>query len=196
MDKSLPTLCAAILLSSCATPSLLLLEDEGSGNGAISILEAKGQVQETVIESVNSRTPLTKGQPVSRQVNGKNLTDSELALLNVLPPPPSSFTVYFMEGTTNFAPGSEPIIAAVREDLKYRLGAEIQVTGHTDRLGSDEDNDRLSRLRAEEIATLLIGLGFDAESMSVVGRGEREPLVKTEDGRAHPGNRRVEIIVR
>ena len=70
------------------------------------------------------------------------------------------------------------------------------MTGHTDTLGSDDDNDRLSLQRAREIVEFLVSQGFPRELLSAVGRGERDLKVPTGDGVANAQNRRVEVIVR
>jgi OmpA-OmpF porin, OOP family len=70
------------------------------------------------------------------------------------------------------------------------------VVGHTDRQGSLEYNDGLSLRRAERVRAQLVRIGIAGERIGVAGRGERAPLVPTEDGVAEPRNRRVEIIVR
>ena len=68
--------------------------------------------------------------------------------------------------------------------------------GHTDRVGSDQQNDVLSLQRAERIRQDLVRLGMATDGIQTVGRGEREPLVPTEDEVPEPRNRRVEITVR
>ena len=68
--------------------------------------------------------------------------------------------------------------------------------GHTDTVGGDETNDRLSERRAEEVMNWLVGQGFDRSQMSAVGRGERDLRVVTADNVANAANRRVEVIVR
>ena len=55
------------------------------------------------------------------------------------------------------------------------------MTGHTDTVGSEEDNDRLSMQRAEEVLGWLAAQGFDRSIMSAVGRGERELKEPTAD---------------
>ena len=72
----------------------------------------------------------------------------------------------------------------------------MQVTGHTDRVGTVQDNDRLSAERAETIRDVLIQHGLHANFVRAVGRGEREPLIPTPDEQDEPRNRRVEVIVR
>ncbi|MBG06465.1 MAG: hypothetical protein CMM59_20580 [Rhodospirillaceae bacterium] len=72
----------------------------------------------------------------------------------------------------------------------------MQVTGHTDTLGSTKSNDRLSRKRAEEIRCVLIDQGLDPALVRAAGRGERELLVKTPDRTRNAKNRRVVVTVR
>ena len=79
---------------------------------------------------------------------------------------------------------------------RERPAPEITVIGHTDRVGSDEDNDALSRARAETVRKLIEQTGVEATSLEATGRGEREPLVQTADKVAEPRNRRVEISIR
>lgn len=186
----------ATALAGCAGPSLVLLDDEHGGNGAVAVLETNGSAGETVVATSNTRTRLGRANPVSRPLGDGGLKDDEQALVESLPPEALRFIIYFIEGTTRPAPGSENVIEAVRGYLPFRPGAEIQVTGHTDTVGSDDDNDRLSQKRAMSVATALVEQGFDPEMLSAVGRGERELIVPTGDNVANADNRRVEIIVR
>jgi outer membrane protein OmpA-like peptidoglycan-associated protein len=82
------------------------------------------------------------------------------------------------------------------DELRRRPSPDILVIGHTDRVGGDEDNDRLSLQRAERVRASLVAQGIAAQSIRAAGRGEREPVVQTADGVDEPQNRRVEINVR
>src|SRR5215467_6101756 len=114
-----------------------------------------------------------------------------------LPPPTAlSFTLYFLDNSTEIMPDSRAILAALLAEVAKRQAVEVQITGHTDRVGKVEDNDRLSIQRAEAIRDVLIKNGLHASFIRAVGRGEREPLIPTPDEQAEPRNRRVEVIVR
>jgi outer membrane protein OmpA-like peptidoglycan-associated protein len=71
----------------------------------------------------------------------------------------------------------------------------VEVSGHTDSVGSDDYNQRLSEQRANAVANYLSGRGLMRERFEVVGMGERYPVAdnNSDDGRAR--NRRVEIRV-
>jgi outer membrane protein OmpA-like peptidoglycan-associated protein len=117
-------------------------------------------------------------------------------LLSALPPPPRSYTLYFVEGTTDLTPESRPVLDELRAEIARRPGADVEVTGHTDTVGSTEDNDALSQRRAMQILDLLATVGIDRSLMTAVGRGERELRQPTLDNVESALNRRVEVSVR
>ncbi len=93
--------------------------------------------------------------------------------------------------------------AALREDQKPKLvllcsalkAADVQlirILGHTDSSGSTQYNERLSKLRAEEVKRFLVAdCGFPAERMQAEGVGERFPF--DADDPSADVNRRVEF---
>ena len=185
--------CLALALAGCAHSSMVLLPDEDGGHGQVAILESGGKPTDAIVGQANSRASLG-GTPSIKRVG--TLKPEETALVSDLPPPAKSFTLYFLEGTTDMTPESAPVLEELRAEIAKRPGADVQVTGHTDTVGSATDNDALSQKRAEEILNLLASKGFDRSIMSAVGRGERELKVPTADNVSSPPNRRVEVIVR
>ncbi len=189
---------AALLLltGGCASSSLTLLPDEGGGAGQVAVLESGGRPQEAVVDRANSRTRLGGGRVAPRPID--RLDPRAQALLADLPQPPVPFTLYFQEGSTRLVPSSAPALESMLAEVARRgEGVEVQVTGHTDREGSEDDNDRLSLNRAQQIRDALVAEGrLPAAITSVVGRGEREPAFPTLDGAEEPRNRRVVVVVR
>lgn len=128
--------------------------------------------------------------------------DPELAkrdfadVVAALPGRPAQFLLYFLEGTDELTPESEEEIGKIFAELGTRPAPEILVIGHTDAVGAGQFNDKLSLQRAERVRAELIERGIAEDSITVEGRGKREPLVTTADGIAEPKNRRVEINVR
>ena len=72
---------------------------------------------------------------------------------------------------------------------------KVSVEGHTDSVGSDAYNQKLSERRAHAVVSYLTGKGIDAARLTSVGYGESRPVASndTADGRAH--NRRVDLVV-
>jgi outer membrane protein OmpA-like peptidoglycan-associated protein len=118
------------------------------------------------------------------------------ALLAQQPARPRSFTVQFESNGNRLAAGADAVLAEMRSALAALPAAEVVITGHTDRVGTVEANDRLSLTRAEAVRDILAAAGVPRSAMTVAGRGEREPVVPTADEVAEARNRRVEIKVR
>jgi len=82
-------------------------------------------------------------------------------------------------GRDEMLPGGLQRLATIADRLKsYKSIASITIVGHSDRLGSDEYNDKLSQARAETVKAQLEALGIKAASVSAKGAGKREPLTK------------------
>lgn len=97
-------------------------------------------------------------------------------------------------------PGRDELEALAAEIVDSNVSS-LKIIGHTDRIGSDADNQRLSERRAGTVRDYLVDRGVEAEKMLVEGRGEREPvkdcrnLPRSELIRCLAPNRRVEIVV-
>lgn len=118
-------------------------------------------------------------------------------------PPPKEETIVVRD--LHFAFDSSKIDARDKDQLDTiatKLKAEpasteLDISGHTDSVGSDAYNQKLSDRRAHAVADYLVNAGVPAASIkSVEGYGESKPVAdnKTKDGRAQ--NRRVEIQIK
>ncbi|KRG70608.1 OmpA family protein [Pseudoxanthomonas dokdonensis] len=69
----------------------------------------------------------------------------------------------------------------------------VEVSGHTDSVGSDASNQTLSEQRANAVASYLVGQGVIRERLEVIGMGERMPIASNDTDAGRAANRRVEI---
>ncbi|HEY0505315.1 MAG TPA: OmpA family protein [Lysobacter sp.] len=88
-----------------------------------------------------------------------------------------------------------PVLDDVARTLQEYNQTVVEVAGHTDSVGSDAYNQKLSEQRAAAVASYLQSRGLNRERFIVVGAGETRPVASndTEAGRAQ--NRRVEITL-
>ncbi|WP_298550331.1 OmpA family protein [uncultured Algibacter sp.] len=102
-------------------------------------------------------------------------------------------TILFDTGKATIKAQSEAVLADIIGILKEYSTAKFTVEGHTDSVGSEKLNQRLSDSRANSVKEYLIQNGIDAFRLSALGYGESNPIDsnKTRAGRAN--NRRVEI---
>lgn len=84
----------------------------------------------------------------------------------------------------------EAVSQATAANLK-----SITIVGHTDSVGTDEYNQKLSEERAQAVVDYLTGKGFDASLITVSAEGEASPVAdnSTDEGRAQ--NRRADVSV-
>jgi outer membrane protein OmpA-like peptidoglycan-associated protein len=183
----------ALAAAGCATSSVTLLPGEGQdGTGAVAVLDASGN--EVVLDRPLTSGTLSRGPARVREV--KSLKPAYNQLLGSLPPASARFTLNFITGTATITPESRPTLDLIRREVAARPGAEVEVVGHTDTVGAEEDNDRLSEQRAGEVVKELIAEGFPADLLRATGRGERDLKVATADNMENEQNRRVEVVVR
>ena len=122
------------------------------------------------------------------------------------PPPPARFEKVTLATTELFPFNSatlnmpqqrlDEIAAALAADPSI---TDVDITGHADRLGSEQYNLRLSERRANAVRDYLVSRGIDGARLKAYGRGEANPIVTcTEKNRAAlikclEPNRRVEV---
>ncbi|TAE21031.1 MAG: hypothetical protein EAZ92_17335 [Candidatus Kapaibacterium sp.] len=100
----------------------------------------------------------------------------------------------FEKGSSAIAEAERPQFSYLLEYLKARPQLIIEVSGHTDNIGSPELNVRLSEARANAVRSFLISQGVAADRIRTRGLGAAEPIASndTEEGRAQ--NRRIEVV--
>lgn len=101
--------------------------------------------------------------------------------------------IFFEFGTDKLLELSKPEIERVAKFLFQNSTLKIVIVGHTDNIGSLENNLTLSKKRALAVKQLLVQMGIEAERISIDYFGEEKPVAdnSTEDGRK--ANRRVEL---
>jgi outer membrane protein OmpA-like peptidoglycan-associated protein len=115
----------------------------------------------------------------------------------VVPPEPvaepKQFIIYFGFNKCNITPEADKVLGEAADAAKSDGAASVQIVGHTDTVGSDSYNNKLSNCRANAAKSGLVSKGVPAGSISASGRGESELLVKTGDNVKEPQNRRATI---
>jgi OOP family OmpA-OmpF porin len=188
--------CVLLLaLAACSRVSdhVLLLPGPDERVGALSVTTTGGEI---LLSEAYTGVDVRSGKPIRLTSSPRMVRDAYGRLLDMQPARPRIHVVHFETGTTVLTPESRSKLSIIRDELASLPAPEAIVIGHADRVGSSEANDRLSLRRAEAGREHLIRAGVPPASISVVGRGEREPVVVTDDGVAEARNRRVEIKLR
>jgi iron complex outermembrane receptor protein len=110
------------------------------------------------------------------------------------PSVPKSYLVFFDFNKSDLTPQATQIVDQAAHNAGPAKVTQLTVTGHTDTVGSDAYNMRLSRRRAESVAAQLEKDGISSSEIQIVAKGKRDLLVPTADGVKEPQNRRVQIV--
>jgi len=183
------------LLAACAPQTRVVLLPQASGEPSAVEVRVGDKVQ-ALTRPYQVLTVGPRGGMEVDTLSAEQVRQAYPRLLSLQPWAAENFRLEFLPGSSELTSASREQLSTVVARAQARAGSEIVVTGHTDRVGSLEANDRLSLQRAQAVRQLLIERGFEPERIEAVGRGEREPLVDTPDEVAEPRNRRAEVTVR
>lgn len=185
----------AAIVAGCAAPqgNVVLLPERDGRATAVTVTQGERTV---TLEQPYASARLTSDGPQPYASNADEVKAQFGAALAAQPAMPQQFTLYFVEGKDEFTDESKRALDGVLAEIARRPVPDVVIVGHTDAVGSDALNDRLSRQRAEVVERALVARGIAADNITVSGRGKRDPLVPTGEGMAEARNRRVEIFVR
>ncbi len=111
------------------------------------------------------------------------------------PPPPSprTYTLYFDFDRSNIRGDAAQTLSEAVTEITSRKPSMVTVSGHADKAGPDEYNDRLSERRTDAVSDALTAAGIDNKVLKEQSFGEHRPAVETPDGQPKQENRRVTI---
>jgi OOP family OmpA-OmpF porin len=103
--------------------------------------------------------------------------------------------IYFASGSARLEDKSAPLLDSLADIVSRCPGMIIEVGGHTDSVGGDDQNLRLSELRAASVIRYLVDRGVRSDAMVSKGYGESAPIADnaTQEGRWK--NRRIRFLV-
>ena len=105
-----------------------------------------------------------------------------------------SYMVFFDFNKSDLTAEATSVVNQAAKNAGPAKATELTVTGHTDTVGSDAYNMRLSKRRAESVAAQLEKDGIPSSEIAIVAKGKHDLLVPTKDGVKEPQNRRVTIV--
>jgi OmpA-OmpF porin, OOP family len=183
------------LVAGCATPTgeVVLLPAQDGHHSVLTVQQGDKQV---VLDKPYAAAETTTQGPRAAESSPKEVEAKFGKALAAQPARPQTFTLYFVEGSNELTDESKRVFESVFPDIAKHPVPDIVVIGHTDSVGSDVYNDKLSLQRADAVRNALIQRGIPAADIVAEGRGKRDPLVATGEGVSEARNRRVEVIVR
>ena len=195
----------AAMAGGCASPpkapvdtsrtTVVLLPDEDGHVGAVTVTTPDGSQKidraytYMTVEGAHSRLSAT-------QLMGEHRVNAAFTdLMKSQPSKPKSFTLYFVLDSAALTAESSAVLPAIFEAVRERKPTEISIFGHTDAIGTEERNIKLSAERAKAVENILRKRDADLGHIEVQSFGSQEPLIPTPRRTAEPRNRRAEIVI-
>jgi outer membrane protein OmpA-like peptidoglycan-associated protein len=101
--------------------------------------------------------------------------------------------ITFATNKFDVTPESEKVLAGALKTLQIHTDIIVEISGHTDNVGSDAYNQKLSQRRADAVKAWLVGKGIPASRITSVGYGEGSPRVSNDTEENRRLNRRIEF---
>jgi outer membrane protein OmpA-like peptidoglycan-associated protein len=103
--------------------------------------------------------------------------------------------IFFESGSDKLLSKSNVELKILEDLLKTNPAINIQIIGHTDNVGSSDDNMLLSENRAKAIYNALISRGISNSRLLYIGMGETQPIDNNDTELGRQNNRRTEFII-
>lgn len=101
--------------------------------------------------------------------------------------------IHFELNSAEIRPESTKVLDAAVKVFKEYAALRIEVSGHTDPIGSSEINSSLSRRRADAVKWYLVDRGIEPHRIATVGHGASKPVADNESEEGRSKNRRIEF---
>jgi len=180
-------------LNACSQSYIVLLPEDDGSLGKVQVTTKEGT---TVLEKSHEGAVIGGETGKTFVVSEKKINEDFGSALSASPKKPISFYLYFEGGGANLTEASAADVPKIIEEISKRPAPDISIIGHTDTVGNEKDNARLSLERAKSVVSLLDKGKLDADKISVVSHGEKNLLIPTPDETNEPRNRMVEVTVR
>lgn len=175
----------------------------------ITLYDEKGQmVSEAAVDSANNVSSVIvdgrKQYSLCASAEGYHdtciqITDiREVQIISLEPIKVKQFVLKNMFFATNqmkILPSSGPALQELYSMLKDNPTIRIRIIGHTDDVGKDVYNQRLSEGRSASVKKEMVARGIDPERIETAGHGETDPIVPNDTEAHRQMNRRVEIVI-
>ena len=112
--------------------------------------------------------------------------------------PPRTFTlnnVFFDSGKSTLRPSSDRELNDLAEYMNLKKTLVIEIAGHTDNVGDEEANQKLSEDRADAVKQYLVKKGIAAERVVAKGYGDTKPVADNATDAGKQKNRRTEVHI-
>lgn len=177
------------LASAAEADAARKLAEEQQAQAAASRKQAEEQMARAQASAAAARAADEQSKRLAAQLEEMKATKTERGIVLTLG------DVLFDTGRSDLKPGALRTLEQLTTFLVENPERSALIEGHTDAVGSDAFNQRLSEQRAAAVQNALVERGISQARISAVGFGPSKPVVGNDTAAGRQQNRRVEIII-
>ena len=195
--------CSSCSGCSCSPSQIIINNGSGNGSGGSGSGGASGSGKSTpapapskpaepseepaVIEKPEpAPIPEEPSEPPFPEVSDKQSSSKLFSLKSV----------FFDSAKWDLRPESNEELTRLYEYLEENPDLSIQINAHTDNVGSNKANQKLSQQRSQSVVEFLIEMGIDSSRLEAKGFGEEYPIAPNDSDEGRQENRRVEFMTK
>lgn len=103
--------------------------------------------------------------------------------------------IYYETNSYTLTRASRVVVELFIEFLKDNPTVKVEIQGHTDNVGNDEANQKLSEQRAKSVYDYVVGKGIPADRLRYKGYGESQPIADNNTASGRAKNRRTVFLI-
>ena len=146
-------------------------------------------------ENFNLDQEREPGKPYELYIELQPIKPVALQEEEAKPEPVILNNIFFASASAELLPSSFKELNKLYQLLSDHPGMKIQIEGHTDDVGTEEDNQNLSQNRAKSVYNFLVEKGIDKDRLSYIGYGESQPIDTNDTNEGRQKNRRTAFLV-
>ncbi|MCX6138427.1 MAG: OmpA family protein [Ignavibacteriales bacterium] len=151
------------------------------------LIDKSLRVSKTVLEPpaqhIRTAEPVAAGEAAAKLESLKESVGKVIILEGIT----------FLPASRILTPGGKMLLGQIVTTLKENPEMELEISGHTDNVGTAGPNRKLSLARAESVKSFLIGLGISPLRLTTKGYGPDKPIADNSTAAGQAKNRRVEF---
>lgn len=185
----------SLLFMGCSKSTVVLLKS-GKSHNAVVVSTDRGSSK---LDQVGNFVNLTNSKSAPsrvKQMSQKEIENRFAKVLAISPKAPISYMLYFEPNSTTLTQASEKTLEEAIKTMTKRTSCSVDIIGHTDTVGSKEQNMKVSLKRAAYIQSVIAQKKVKGVKLRSKGYGEADLLVKTADNVSEAKNRNVEIFIK
>ncbi len=196
MGKTFFILMVTFIFIGCSAKTTVVLLDSGKARNAIIVSTNKGSKRLNKVGSFVQLNNKNEAPSITKIMSKETINGRYAQLFNIAPKRPRTYIVYFKKNSTELTEKSKKILNEALKTIKKRSPCMVDVIGHTDTVGSNKANAKVSLKRAKYVKRMIETRRIKILSLMAKGYGEEDLQMKTANNISNARNRNVEIFIK